>query len=213
MSQVCGGLRWQVCWQVRWRWQLAMAMRVAVSELVASLMAESDGKNKGNHVLVAKGVATIHGENWAKDLAITFWRRQKCQHLMAVSWGGKVASTFGDKEALSARGMCWQKGCERLFGGKFWGGRLMEKSAGKLWGNQIMAALVRSQRRQHPPTSWIEHETKQILKAWHVVFNNLFAGGTQGASVHCTLFPSRQPTGVFGCHQCPSKNKAYFRQK
>ena len=47
MSQVCGGLRWQVCWQVRWRWQLAMAMRVAVSELVASLMAESDGKKKG----------------------------------------------------------------------------------------------------------------------------------------------------------------------
>ena len=63
MSQVCGGLRWQVCWQVRWRWQLAMAMRVAVSELVASLMAESDGKNRGNHVLVAKGVATIHGKN------------------------------------------------------------------------------------------------------------------------------------------------------
>ena len=40
-----------------------MAMRVAVSELMASLMAESDGKNGGNDVLVAKGVATIHGEN------------------------------------------------------------------------------------------------------------------------------------------------------
>ena len=160
-----------------------------------------------------KGWQLFMAKNWSRDLAITFWRRQKCQHLMAVSWAGKVASTLGDIEALSVRGMCWQKGCERLFGGKFWAGRLMEKSAGKLWGNQIMAALVRSQRRQHPPTSWIEHETKQILKGWHIVFNNLFAGGTQAASVHCTLFPSRQPTGVFGCHQCPSKNKAYFRQK
>jgi len=29
-------------------------------ELVASLMAECDGKNGGNRILVAKGVATLH---------------------------------------------------------------------------------------------------------------------------------------------------------
>ena len=32
-------------------------------ELVASLMAECDGKNGGNRILVAKGVATLHGKN------------------------------------------------------------------------------------------------------------------------------------------------------
>ena len=31
--------------------------------LVASLMAERDGKNRGNRILVAKGVATLHGKN------------------------------------------------------------------------------------------------------------------------------------------------------
>ena len=42
------------------------AMWVAVSgneELVAGLMAECDGKNGGNRILVAKGVATLHGKN------------------------------------------------------------------------------------------------------------------------------------------------------
>ena len=61
-----------------------MSICVAVSELVASLMAESDGKNSGSRVLVAKGVTTIHGRNRARNLAITFWWQQKCQHLMAV---------------------------------------------------------------------------------------------------------------------------------
>jgi len=32
-------------------------------DLVASLMAECDGKNGGNRILVAKGVATLHGKN------------------------------------------------------------------------------------------------------------------------------------------------------
>ena len=32
-------------------------------ELVASLMAECDGKNEGNRIWVAKGVATLHGKN------------------------------------------------------------------------------------------------------------------------------------------------------
>jgi len=32
-------------------------------ELVAGLMAECDGKNGGNRILVAKGVATLHGKN------------------------------------------------------------------------------------------------------------------------------------------------------
>ena len=45
-----------------------MAMWVAVSVavkswLVASLMAEFDGKNEGNRIWVAKGVATLHGKN------------------------------------------------------------------------------------------------------------------------------------------------------
>ena len=31
--------------------------------LAASLMAECDGKNGGNRILVAKGVATLHGKN------------------------------------------------------------------------------------------------------------------------------------------------------
>ena len=31
--------------------------------LVASLMAECDCKNGGNRILVAKGVATLHGKN------------------------------------------------------------------------------------------------------------------------------------------------------
>ena len=31
-------------------------------ELVAGLMAECDGKNGGNRILVAKGVATLHGK-------------------------------------------------------------------------------------------------------------------------------------------------------
>ena len=35
--------------------------------LVASLMAECDGKNGGNRILVAKGVATVHGNcAWQK---------------------------------------------------------------------------------------------------------------------------------------------------
>ena len=32
-------------------------------ELVASLMAECDGKNEGKRIWVAKGVATLHGKN------------------------------------------------------------------------------------------------------------------------------------------------------
>ena len=32
-------------------------------ELVASLMAECDGKNGGSRIFVAKGVATLHGKN------------------------------------------------------------------------------------------------------------------------------------------------------
>ena len=67
MPEVRGGSRWQVWWQVRWRWQLDMAMWVAVrygnEELVASLMAECDGKNEGKRIWVAKGVATLHGKN------------------------------------------------------------------------------------------------------------------------------------------------------
>ena len=83
--------------------------------LVASLMAECDGKNGGNRILVAKGVATLHGKNWAGSLAITFWRQQRCQNLMAAFWAEKVANTFSHKKALSVHGTCWQKGCERLF--------------------------------------------------------------------------------------------------
>ena len=98
--------------------------------LVASLMAECDGKNGGNRILVAKGVATLHGKNWAGSLAITFWRQQRCQNLMAAFWAEKVANTFSHKKALSVHGTCWQKGCERLFGGK-WGGKLMAKVLAK----------------------------------------------------------------------------------
>ena len=61
----------------RGSWRLKVASLVAAAarygnvggsfsgneELVASLMAECDGKNEGNRILVAKGVATLHGKN------------------------------------------------------------------------------------------------------------------------------------------------------
>ena len=50
-----------------------MAKRVAVSELVASLMAEGDGKNRENHVLVAKGVAIIHGKFLGQEALQAPW--------------------------------------------------------------------------------------------------------------------------------------------
>ena len=69
LSYARGSWRFKVAssWQVRRRWQLDMAY-VGGSfsgneELVASLMAECDGKNGGNRILVAKGVATLHGKN------------------------------------------------------------------------------------------------------------------------------------------------------
>ena len=55
-----------------WRFKVASSVAVAVrygnvggsfsgnEALVASLMAECDGKNGGNRILVAKGVATLH---------------------------------------------------------------------------------------------------------------------------------------------------------
>ena len=55
-------------------------------ELVAGLMAECDGKNGGSRILLAKGVATLHGKNRAGSLAITFCWQQRCQNLMAAFW-------------------------------------------------------------------------------------------------------------------------------
>ena len=48
---------------------------------------------------------------------------------------------------------------------------------------------------------------------WHVVFNYPFAGAAKAALAQRTLVLSRQSALVFGCHHCPSKNKAYFCQK
>ena len=114
MPEVRGGSRWQVWWQVRWRWQLDMAMWVAVrygnEELVASLMAECDGKNEGKRIWVAKGVATLHGKNWAGNLVISFWWQRRCQNLMAVFWAEKIHIPYMTKEVLSVHGTCWQKG-------------------------------------------------------------------------------------------------------
>ena len=112
-------------------------------ELVASLMAECDGKNGGNRILVAKGVATLHGKNWTGSLAITFWRQQRRQKLMAAFWAEKVANTFSHKKALSVHGTCWQKGCERLFGGK-WGVKLMAKVLAKFGATSIIESWQKS---------------------------------------------------------------------
>ena len=48
---------------------------------------------------------------------------------------------------------------------------------------------------------------------WHVVYNYHFDGGAKVALAQRTLVRSKQSALVFGCHHCPSKNKAYFCQK
>ena len=135
MPEVRGGLRWQVWWQVRWRWQLDMAMWVAVSvamktwwqvwwqNVMAKMVATVFWWQRGWQLCMAKIEPEVR-------LAITFWRQQRCQNLMAAFWTEEVANTFSHKKALSVHGTCWQKGCERLFGGK-WGGKLMAKVLAK----------------------------------------------------------------------------------
>ena len=104
-------------------------------ELVASLMAECDGKNEGKHIWVAKGVATLHGKNWAGNVVISFLWQKRCQNLMAVFWAEKIQTPYMTKEALSVHGTCWQKG---WVWETFWRQMVWEvdgKSAGKILGN------------------------------------------------------------------------------
>ena len=127
-----------------WRFKVASLVAVAVrygnvvgsfsgnQELAASLMAECDGKNEGNRIWVAKGVATLHGKFWAGNFVISFWRQQGCQNLMAVFWAEKIQTPYMTKEASSVHCTCWQKGCERFSGGK-WSGKLMAKVLAKFW--------------------------------------------------------------------------------
>ena len=58
-----------------------------------------------------------------------------------------------------------------------------------------------------------KHEAKQYVIGRYAVFNNPLAGGAKAASAQRTLVLPRQSAIVFGCHHCPSKNKAYFCQK
>ena len=103
-------------------------------ELVASLMAECDCKNEGNRIWVAKGVATLHGKNWAGNLAISFWRQQRCQNLMAVFLGRKNANTLHDKRGVRCTWHMLTEGAWETF----WRQMVWEvdgKSAGKILGN------------------------------------------------------------------------------
>ena len=215
-----------------WRFKVASSVAVAIKygnvggsfsgneELVADLMAECrmwwqkwgqpyfGGKGGGNfawqklsrkfsnHILVAAEVSKFDGSFLAE----------------------KVANTFSDKKASGVHGTCWQKGCERLFGGK-WGRKLMAKVLAKFGATSTIERDV-DENHGNPiapsteatPTDPVNK--KQYMIGCYDVFNNPFAGGAKAASAQRTLVLSRQSAIVFGCHHCPSKNRpTYFCQK
>ena len=102
---------------------------------------------------------------------------------------------------------------KRQFGGK---------SAGKIWCyinyrerdvDKNHASPIAPSAEATPTNPMNKTRNQANMIGWHVVFNYPFAGGAKAALAQRTLVLSRQSALVFGCHHCPSKNKAYFCQK
>ena len=165
-------------------------------ELVASLMAECDGKNEGNRIWVAKGVATLHGNNWAGHFVISFWRQQRCQNLMAVfraikykhlTWRkGRLVymahvDRRGVRDFLAANGLgsWWQK-CWQDFGQH------------QLDVDTTHSSLIAPSMGATATEPMDQTRRQAHMIGWHVVFNNPFAGGAEAASAQRTLVLSRQ---------------------
>ena len=110
------------CARGSWRFKVAslVASSVAVAvrygnvggsfsgngELVASLMAECDGKNEGKRVWVAKGGGSFAWQNLSRKFGNFIWWQQRCQNLMAILRAEKIQTPYMTKEALSVHGTC-----------------------------------------------------------------------------------------------------------
>ena len=189
-------------------------------ELVASFMAECDGKNEGKRIWVAKGVATLHGKNLAGNLVISFWWQQRFQNLMADFWAEKIKTHYLTKEALSVHGTCWQKGCEMHFGGK-WCKKLMAKVLAKFWATPTRerdvdinrSNLIAPSRGATPTEPMNQTRSQANMIGWHVAFNNPFAGGAKVVSAQRTVVLSRQSAVAFWLPALPAKTKGLFTWK
>ena len=147
-----------------------------------------------NRILVAKGVATLHGKNWAGSLAITFWRQQRCQNLMGAFWGRKGCKHLQSQKALGVHGTWWQRRCEKLFGDK-WGCKLMAKVLANFGATSTIerdvdknhASPIAPSAEATPTDPMNKTRNQENMIGWHVVFNYPFAGGAKAASASARL--------------------------